>query len=200
MGFDILFFSAGCLAKNNKWLEDFQQAMQGCTLWAVRIITFALLLHSMWRMISMPMPGPFHIVKTPGDVAGPLPAPGGLKLSQVIPFAVGGLFTMSISMTVIELFSAYGNFNNKVSRFFAEAAYGVYILHPVVWPMISYTYVLMLRAGGVSMSFSVATDGRVVSSDDIGTWRVVLGFLYTFCISNLILWPLAFYLRKLPGL
>lgn len=103
-------------------------------------------------------------------------------------------------MNLIQLFSVYVNFSNKTTQFFSEAAYGVYILHAAVWPVVSYTYVLILRASGVSLSFTEATDGVVVSSDDIGTWRVALGFLYTFFVSNLILWPLAFYLRKLPGL
>jgi len=200
--FDILFFCAGCVAKNNKWLEDFQQAMQGrCTLWSVRIMTAALMLQRTIQAFLRPMVGPFHTVST-GGAAPEVPHfnPSELFLSHMLDFALDGLFTMSMSMTVIELFSTYGNVSNKVSKFFSESAYGVYILHPVVWPMISYTYVLLLRAGGVSISFSVATDGQVVSPDDIGTWRVVLGFLYTLCISNLILWPLAFYLRKLPGL
>jgi len=150
--------------------------------------------------------GPFHFVEADGRKLDENSAESwSRKLDEHVLLSLlramfFGLMTMTISMNLIQLFSVYGNFSNKISQFFSEAAYGVYILHAAVWPVVSYTYVLLLRASGVPVSFSPVTDGQFVSSDDIGTWRVVLGFLYTFFLSSLILWPLAFFLRKLPGL
>merc|ERR1712232_134386 len=191
----ILFFAAGCLAKKNKWLETFAETMQDARrLWAVRVMLLVLVSMKAVRD-TVAYEGPFHTVEAEGRK---------LLSSDDIPNVVEsvfyGLMTMAVSINLIQLFSVYVNFSNKTTKFFSEAAYGVYILHAAVWPVVSYSYVLILRASGVHLSFARTTDFQVVSSDDIGTWRVVLGFLYTFFISNLILWPLAFYLRKLPGL
>jgi len=202
MPFDILFFCGGCVARKNKWLEAFEEAMrEPLKLWFVRVTTFVLLC-IFAAVVTLSDMGPFHIVEADGrklDESSSLKTSFLENFGRFIPL-FWGLCTVTISMNLIQLFAVYGNFSNKTSQFFSEAAYGVYILHAAVWPVVSYTYVLLLRAGDVSVSFSQATDGMIVSSDDIGTWLVVLGFLYTFFISNLILWPMAFFLRKLPGL
>jgi len=200
--FDVLFFCGGCLAKKNKWLDDFQDQMrEGPSALCLRLGT--LLLVASMAVITMTVEqGPFHEVASAGRklAAAAEEEQASFGLEDVVAQVWFGLITMTLSMCITQLFSVYFNFTSKTSRFFSEAAYGVYIIHPVVWPVVSYTYVMILRAMGVELTFSYATDMQAVSSDDIGAWRVALGFFYTFCISNLILWPTAFYLRKLPGL
>merc|ERR1712232_390556 len=200
MPFDVLFFCGGCLAKKNKWLKTFEEAMrERRTLGTLRVTAFVVI--SLWAVgASLIDIGPFHLVAWYPDFINreeKMPSPS----QWLLGCTFFGLMTTTISMNLIQLFSVYGNFSNKTSQFFSEAAYGVYILHAAVWPVVSYTYVLLLRAiSDELVFFSKARDGQIVSCNDIGTWRVVLGFLYTFFLSNLILWPLAFYLRKLPGL
>jgi len=195
--FDVLFFCGGCLAKKNRWLEDFQDTMQkGCSALFLRIGTLLLVCgYAPYFMATSK--GPFHEVAAAGRRLG---KDASFDLEDVLAQVWLGVMTMTLSMCITQLFSAYGNFTSKTSQFFSEAAFGLYIIHPLVWPVVSYTYVMLLRAADVQLSFSYATDIQLVSSDDIGALRLMLGFFYTLSISNLILWPTAFYLRKLPGL
>jgi len=195
--FDVLFFCGGCLAKKNRWLEDFQDTMQkGCSAFCLRIGTLVLVCGFAPGYMASTK-GPFHEDAAAGRRLG---KDASFDLGEVLAYIWLGVITMTLSMCITQLFAVYGNFTSKTSQFFSEAAFGVYIIHPLVWPVVSYTYVMLLRAMDVQLSFSYTTDMQLVSSDDVGTLRLVLGFFYTLSISNLILWPTAFYLRKLPGL
>jgi len=202
MPFDIMFFYGGCLAKKNKWLEDFQERMMPSC--AVRCLRTGVLIQIVlvYAAVLTNNESPYHKMPIAGRVLAPTTQVvwSSDDIGQMIFQVMSGVMTMSLSMCITQIFSAYGNFTNKTTKFFSEAAYGVYILHPVVWPIVSYTYVQLLRANNVELSFSLSTDWTIVSTDEIGTLPLVLGWLYTLFFSNLILWPCAFFLRKLPGL
>eukprot|EP00928_Gymnodinium_smaydae_P074850 TRINITY_DN5786_c0_g1_i1.p1 TRINITY_DN5786_c0_g1~~TRINITY_DN5786_c0_g1_i1.p1 ORF type:complete len:527 (+),score=82.87 TRINITY_DN5786_c0_g1_i1:38-1582(+) len=210
--FDILFFFAGCLAKKNKWLEAFQKDMTSFSSRDCRIVHIVAALSVTFLAVLFPFmyPQPYHpSLQSPSAESASAPSCVGLpyndgskcltwgSLTVGLVSGIGfGLMTVSVSMVVLRWFSIHANFKNSMSIFLSEAAYGVYILHPCVWPVVSWTYVLILRAKG----YHVVVDSRLVSTSDIGTVALMLGFAYTFVISNAILWPLAYFVRKLPGL
>merc|ERR1712025_769403 len=96
-----------------------------CALWKLRLTAFVLISVNATRMALTDF-GPWHTVETDGrklDENSPQEV-----LFSLWPYVFFGLMTTTISLNLIQLFSVYGNFSNKTSQFFSEAAYGVYIL------------------------------------------------------------------------
>ena len=119
-----------------------------------------------------------------------------------------GTAAPAISFALLQVFARYCKHSNPVVQKMSEAAFGVYILNVVVWPLFSWIflkYVMPSIHGGVpyeSLSWKVCYLGTgpcLVSSTDIGGWLVFWGWLWTFVLSNAFLWPFAYVLRKLPG-
>lgn len=197
--FDILFFAGGCLAKKNQWLPKFQQTMLALSSPAVVLVHCVAFLCILMTALFGPA-GPYHQCTTSEVPAEASPLTWSTVLSSLLVMGVMmGLMTVSVSMCVFRWFAVNANASSAATVFFSEAAYGVYIMHPLVWPVVSWTYVKILRTMGYTLSFALC-DGLVTSSDDIGVGAVACGWLYTLTLSNFILWPLAFYVRKLPGL
>ena len=103
---------------------------------------------------------------------------------------------MAIMFTEIELFSTYVNFNSSRSSFLAQAAYTVYIIHP--WIVACVTRAALATFGANGTHFDgfppVALECPWGTSIQWAAWAV------SALVIQLIVWPLAFYVRKLPGL
>merc|ERR1712232_1409463 len=152
MAFDVLFFIGGCLAKKNRWLEEFQETMRpgSCALKMLRFGTTLMLVVLFFVLARAE--GPYHPEVSPSDSGRRLEAARFAwsveNIVTLIMLCFFGVMTMAMSMSVITLFSFFGNYVSKTSKFFSEAAFGVYVIHGAVWPLVSYTYVEILRASG----------------------------------------------------
>ena len=105
-----------------------------------------------------------------------------------------GLVIMSVSYAMLALFQRTFNFTSRVTRFFSQAAYAVYLVHPLVVPV---TFSILEACKGVAL---VIGAGQVVvhayGTDFGGDGRVWLGWGYTAVLSQLITWPLANKVRR----
>mmetsp|Transcript_6329 Transcript_6329/g.10683 ORF Transcript_6329/g.10683 Transcript_6329/m.10683 type:complete len:488 (+) Transcript_6329:94-1557(+) len=188
--FDIAFFYAGCLAAKNGWLSEIT-SFKGMTLWTVRIVMLV-----------------FFLLNTYPAFAG--------KVAPVIRCSMYGVQTVATSLCLIHFFAAHFNGGSAFSRFLSNGAYGVYILHPAVWPIVSYSYVKILEACDfehLSFTWNQPKETVVSTVDGLSTMSVfpssstylpnsalVFGYVFTVLLSAAILWPLANSLRKLRGL
>ena len=115
-------------------------------------------------------------------------------------YVCNGVFTVVFSLFMLHFWGRYLNATGRCCRFFNEAAYGVYIVHAAVFQLVSYAYVGLLRATGTNVGFFFCpTNGVPYSSTSLSESQLALGWLWTAGLSNLILWPAMYYLRKLPG-
>lgn len=83
----------------------------------------------------------------------------------------------------------------------------MYIIHPYVLMPVVWSYVALIRAcGAIVVRTQLSSAGftgsypfafAVQSGSDGLLW---LGWFYTLLVANAIVWPLAHFLRQLPGL
>jgi peptidoglycan/LPS O-acetylase OafA/YrhL len=76
------------------------------------------------------------------------------------------------------VFQRWANVETRATRFLARAAFGVYLLHPLVVTAATRVYLLI---AGKDVNYPV-------------------GFGFTAAVSLLVVWPLAYSLAQLPGL
>eukprot|EP00929_Paragymnodinium_shiwhaense_P088527 TRINITY_DN4884_c0_g1_i2.p1 TRINITY_DN4884_c0_g1~~TRINITY_DN4884_c0_g1_i2.p1 ORF type:complete len:500 (-),score=49.50 TRINITY_DN4884_c0_g1_i2:523-2022(-) len=139
MPFDIAFFIAGCLAKKNRWLEDFQEMMPPGSTTARMVLGGTLAVVLLLGAVFLSVPGPAHLNCTPllahqTTLTAAADSTNWLQnLLQTVIFQglFFGLETVLISMSLVHLFSQYLNFSNSLTKFLSEGAYGVSYLQIV---------------------------------------------------------------------
>ena len=84
------------------------------------------------------------------------------------------------------------------ARLLSEAAYTVILIHPFFIVPLTWAWVRILRAGfGVDVQF--ASDSTS-SSTDLGKDGLVwLGWMFVALLTQLLVWPTAAAVRRLPG-
>ena len=75
----------------------------------------------------------------------------------------------------------------------------VYLFHPWVLVVFTYVYVYILQAGfGIDLPFDMPYGLASVTVIDNGLlWA---GFISVGVVTQLVVWPLSWLLRKLPGI
>jgi len=202
--FDIAFFTAGIIAKRNRWLKDVLTNLSKLKIYTIRIIfiLFSLIFISILIIAYVTDLGIVFPRKDATDNCDNTDdsndmSPGISALFGFI-FVVSGIGTIFISLGLIQLCAQYLNFTNKYWSFFASTAYPVYWIHPLVLIPISYTFVPILQSiGGPELIFC---DNETSSATNFGSnARVWFGWFYVNIITQLIVWPLGYCIKKLPG-
>merc|ERR1712217_977385 len=189
-----LAFYAGCAAYQNRWLDTLLELKNNrratYQLWACAALVFA--------------------------VFGALYAACGVRIERfedfrALPFAekalvlpgliFGFLPTVVLSVAMLDLLGRFANFTSPATRFFSKAAFGVYLLHPMVWPLISMLVIKVFESIGHSFTFNCEDETKYFPKDFtlLPTWLLFLGWFCTEIVSQLILWPLVHLLRSIPG-
>jgi hypothetical protein len=121
---------------------------------------------------------------------------------------------MTIILSQLFFFQRYLNFSNVYTKFLADAAYCVFIIHSHVVVLMCYVYIKILEAAGMAV-FAPGTSGTggifwappLLQPPNVAqlyvqtecheaiTWG---GFFFIALTSELIVWPLAWCLAKLP--
>jgi len=99
---------------------------------------------------------------------------------------VAGMFCLDMSLFLLVVFQRWADFETSTTRFLAKGAYGVYLLHPVVVTGATQLY-LNVPIGGIN-------EGRD------GAYFYPLGFIFVAVASQMINWPLSYFLAQLPCL
>lgn len=208
--FDVLFFYAGCVAERDNWLASLKAWRKSQV---VLLYGFAALLYAAvfsFAVLTMNVFDPPCEISPPHPLAdAALPAlPSNRRalafsLDGLAPklglCGVVGLYTVVFSLAFLHFSSFCLNFTGPVCRFFNQAAYGVYVTHCLVWPIIQYAYLQVLKATTAIYVRFTYCNSHIHAYTWVPTTQLVLGFLFTAGLTNLILWPLMFFVRKLPG-
>ena len=176
LGYAIFFFG-GALATRNNWVESIKaKSRLAIYLWAVlALVVYGL---SYWWSISWAL--------NPDQVHSNF---WRLLYSFVFWFAyVQQAIPMGLAVTVF-----FADFvNGKCPDFFSKSMYTAYLIQLILpvpaaikcWELIANASGLLDNAG----TGETATGGIVVA-----------GFLFSFALSQLIGWPLAYAIRSIPG-
>jgi hypothetical protein len=178
----VIFFASGILAKRNAWMEELEKV----SIVTVRFLygaTAFLVFGLLWRrFVGFWKPEAYDY----GTQCG----------------FIEGVLSVLMSFVVMDFFRRHLNFAGRMQKFFSDAAYTVYIIHPVVITLTVWSYVAIVHACGANAMKDIG-DGRwvrFVIESDAGEGLLWLGWFYTCVVSNLILWPLSYGLKQLPVL
>jgi len=116
---------------------------------------------------------------------------------------LAGVFCLDMGLLVLLIFQQYMNFENRVTKFLARSAYGVYLLHPLVIVGVTALYAVIYNM--------ISNDDPIIfrdkaGHDDLlvvgtgGEKYIPLGWTLVTIMSNLIVWPLAYGFTCLPYL
>jgi len=216
LAFDTVFFFAGCIAKDNGWLESII-AIKGWELMLIRGISIFFLLVYPFGINSLLATWG----TTPTTIEGWAPAHEPTFAALLVelsnsPFslfnnnnwiilAAAGVYSVSMSLSLIHLFAHRFNFSGPKLANLNQAQYGVYIFHPFIWTVFAWLFLSIYEAsGGEKLVFYDETDvpcqQRKVSSTPLSHGVRVTGWIVTLVLSTSTLWPLAYFMRKIPGL
>jgi len=182
----IPWFIAGIVGSRNDWLKSVEE-MSTWVVWTLRFIVvgFWTIIFMMFAQYMIPIPGS-HV-----DL---------LLVLQLLP----PVYAMPMTLVVLQLFHQYFNASpqSKLMRNAGSAAYLVYVIQ--FWPMnlVMMTFVEILKAAGTPIIFINGYNFITTDAEGNGTYlsegAIWGGFFFVLVLTQLILWPLSFYLRKLP--
>jgi len=178
---DVMFFVMGIVARRNGWLISRIRDQLDIPVWVLRflvILEAILLLH----LLSM--------------------AKSNIWIAVGF-FCVAGLFCVDMSVAVLEFFQTNLDFSTRFSRFLSDAAYAVYIIHPVVVVGMTWLFVFVyeqLGWGAVVFPLGSFHSYEPLEGSGDGALTLFLGWLFVVVSSQLIVWPLGWCVKQLPVL
>ncbi|UPR04381.1 hypothetical protein HOP50_16g77220 [Chloropicon primus] len=181
----IPFFAAGALGGRNHWLKSVEE-MKTWVVWTLRVIVvgFWVVYFLLIAQYTIPIPS----VHMDPILGGTLPNP---------PYAV------AMTLAIMQLFHQYFNATPQ-SQFMRNAgasAYIVYVIQGLALGISGIIFVEILKAAGVPivfegmLFFAVGPDGKPTALSNGWIWG---GWALVFVLTQLIVWPLGFFARKLP--
>ena len=202
--FDIVFFCAGVVAKYNDWLAGGLSRMSMCNVVCIRLLAVLCVL-GWFAVFSALYVADFGVFMPKKDASDRDCDDDDAEWSDYALAAYGASFVLAgvcccvMSVALVQFAHAHCNFRTRLSRKLSQAAYTVYIVHPLVVVPVTWSYKALLEeVGGESLYFCPDTSvSKTRLTHDGLVW---LGFAYTSILSLLILWPSAHFIRKLPGL
>merc|ERR1712194_644710 len=127
---------------------------------------------------------------------------GSVDIVTFIVFgAITGLQTMILCLAMLHFYQTHVNFASERMKSMGKVAYLVFIIHPIVVVPLCLALTTILECLQHSRFKFVSPDDPVSSTHNPPWWLLLIAFVVTSVISQLIVWPLASLLRsKVPGL
>lgn len=171
----VFFFFGGCLAQRNDWMTELKTNRSRIAIYV-------------WLILSLPI----------GLLKGYLETAVNESLYMFIGNMLWtGVVGMGNSLAVTVFFMDCVNGSYWCTKFFAGSMYTAYILQfiPMIFATRCWFWVLQ------------SINGIVMTTNDDGTIRyeytnanlIIPGFLMVGAITMIILWPLAYGIRSIPG-
>lgn len=198
--FDVAFFTAGIFAKQGDWLSSGLDnlSMTARVVSIVMSIGYIIGVFATFLVTYLNGGGGYMPSRDSGNDANDERGRG-FNTSILVLNLLSGIFTVTFSLNVLLFFRRYFNFESARTKFFANAAYALYLVHPVVVVLFTWSYVAMLNARSSDTVVFALNSTRSSShlTNDSLVWS---GWIYTSAMSLFVGWPVASYLRSLPGL
>ena len=187
------FFTAGIVGGRNDWLRSVEE-MKCWVVWVLRAVVVIILGWTLY--VKLHIYGPIPDL-SPGKV------PPGLGIF-IDPCITKGVYSVVTTLALMQLFHQYFNRSPQsvLSRNAGAAAYTVYIIHFVVLNLMTLIFIEILKAAHVPIIFSKGSYMTVKNGDPelLSNAMIWLGWAFVFVMTQVLVWPLAHYFRKLPVL
>ena len=139
----------------------------------------------------------------------PIPNCCGINYSFFVNFIVP-VYAIVMTLALMQVFHQYFNATpqSKLAKGAGQAAYAVYVIHLPINMVAVMAMVEILKAAGQNIQiiamgfpilgfFATAPSGMLTLLPDGLLWA---GFFFTLIVTNMVSWPLGFYMRQLPVL
>lgn len=120
---------------------------------------------------------------------------------------VAGIFCIDMSIAVLEFFQTNVNFHNQYTKFLSDAAYTVYLIHPLLVTINTAIFISIynnMYDDTIQFNPDDDEDGywkpsaTQLNGPDDGGVHLFVGFWIVNLITQIIVWPLSWYIAKLP--
>eukprot|EP01084_Bolivina_argentea_P300629 518436_1 len=184
--FDILFFISGTLAKRNGWLKTITASYLYVVLtFLCSLGMIGITIYFYVADMGIGMPKKHASIDCDSDNDDSIEFTGAVLVIAVGIFVFYGIGCIVFSLGMIQFASLKMNVRNKFTKFFSDAAYTVYIIHPLVITPATWTFSQILyHFNDVKFVFC---DGDNFSKTHFGNnYLVFIGWFYTVCVSLII--------------
>jgi glucan biosynthesis protein C len=178
---DLLLFCMGLGAMRNKWLSWSIEEQMDISVCYLRL-GILLEVGGMLALLS-------------------IMSQGGVVV-QVPFFLVAGFFCLDMSLAVLQFFQRHLNLQTPTSRFLADSAYTVYLIHPLVITSVTSGFVWVYNSlyhESITYAGSLPVSKSHLEGPYDGSLHLAIGWVVVNLVSHAIVWPLACRLRQLPG-
>ncbi len=192
---DVAFFCGGICAKRGDWFGQGQGGLKASDLTIAYWMSCIVIILGFAFTYIM-----FHSS-----------ADGGLYSKEYVQnpdnrdylfFLVVGMNTvlgpsaMCMSYAILGFFREYANFTGALQSKLASAAYTVYLVHPYIVILFTYSWTKIMSSSGVKIEFSDETS--LTTTSVVPNGYVLGGWIYCMVMVQLV-WPVAYCLRSIPG-
>eukprot|EP01084_Bolivina_argentea_P090792 163524_1 len=203
--FNIVFFMAGVIGKRNEWLS-LNSPMLTDNIIIIRVITIicVLILSGFWIYLYIInigyglLPDKNESESDCSDVSYNYNIT--MVGAMIGLYVFAGICCFVFSLVLLQFSAIYLNFSNRFTKFLSECAYCVYLIHPWIICPVLWTWVQLVE---------ILFDGRkiifchnsTVSKTHFGNnYLLWIGYIYCVIVSFIIVWPIAWCIRQIPGL
>jgi hypothetical protein len=176
----LIFFFAGVVAQRNNWLDEIKQNRSRLAIYIWAVVAFAnavvlMVVSSVWT----------------------LRADRPTLTWFVFNFVWKGYMEMGFSLAVTVFFMDFVNDAYWCTKFFSASFYTAYIIQPLVFIFAQYFWVLILKStNNVEEQWSNENGLYFTYNNDN---LVLPGFLFVSIVVMIIIWPLSYGIRSVPG-
>jgi peptidoglycan/LPS O-acetylase OafA/YrhL len=179
---DLLLFGVGVLAMRNQWFSLPIEKQMDLSVWYLRVCVLleAAALLALDSILS----------KGSGVVV------------NLLFYLVAGIFCLDMSLAVLQFFQHYFDFRTPTSRFLADSAYTVYLIHPIVIACVTSGFIWVynsLYPDAITFTWPATASSSHLEGPYDGSLHLAIGYVVVNLVSHAIVWPLAGRLRQLPG-
>jgi glucan biosynthesis protein C len=177
----LLLFGVGVLAMRNQWLSRPIEEQMDTPIWYLRV---AALLEAVSLLV-------LDAISPKGFVV------------NLLFYLVAGIFCLDMSLAILQLFQQLFNFRTPTSRFLADSAYTVYLIHPLVVTSVTSGYIWVYNSfypDSIIFIGPVPVSTSQLEGQLDGSAHLAIGWVAVNILSHAIVWPLAWGLLQLPGL
>lgn len=184
--FDILCFYGGCVARNNRWLEN------GTPGGLIEIMERRGIRPAIYGLFLVMAIGMLFFA-----LADPEPLVGLVGMFGACTIEIALIFFIQL-----DFFRNYFNFTGKISSMLASSAYTAYIIHPIFINVSSYLFLKTYKSetGDDSIVWIAhnLTSTSEFTADHAQTW-LMGGMFVASIFAAVTTFFFAFWVRKLPG-
>ncbi|CAK0840198.1 unnamed protein product [Prorocentrum cordatum] len=175
-------FAAGIVAQRNDWLVNrLPQRLVVLSRIYVTVMVLVVIL------VSVTVISPLALLGTEEStfliVALLLQIPSGPYLPYLL-------------VTVVDLFQKHGGCDTSVTRFMAQGAFAVYLLHYFVVNIYTYTWAEVLKG---PLDTPIVFVNSTATESEVGGGYICLGFVYVSTLSIITSFAIAGFLKVIPG-